>query len=182
MTADNQNFAYCPECGRQTVSYPRARHWVCASCGFDLYNNVASAVGVIVADDAGRVLFIKRAKEPRKGFLALPGGFVDPGESAEEAVVRECKEETGLVVRDVAYLASFPNTYEYKTVGYVTCDLFFTATALDTAHIEKNLRAQDGEVTGFEFRNVTAETIRTIPFAFPSAEKALRVYLARKIG
>ncbi len=44
----------------------------------------------------GRVLLVKREKEPFRGFLALPGGFVEYGESAENCVVREVREETGL--------------------------------------------------------------------------------------
>jgi ADP-ribose pyrophosphatase YjhB (NUDIX family) len=43
-----------------------------------VYNNVAAAVGVIVTDVEGKVLFVKRAKEPKKGLCGLPGGFADP--------------------------------------------------------------------------------------------------------
>jgi ADP-ribose pyrophosphatase YjhB (NUDIX family) len=181
MTNSDQNFAYCPECGKQTVSYPRSRHWVCASCGFDLYNNVAAAVGVIITDEKNQVLFIKRAKDPRKGFLALPGGFVDPGESAEKAAARECKEETGLSVTSLTYLTSFPNTYEYKTVQYVTCDIFFTAQVIDTAHIRSALCAEDGEAADFSFCAVNSrEKIESIPLAFMSAKKALTIFLEQK--
>lgn len=178
MNQDNQNFLYCPECGKQTVTYPNLRHWVCASCGFDLYNNVAAAVGVIIRDGEGRVLFIKRAKEPRKGFLALPGGFVDPGESAEDAAVRECKEETGLDAVDIEYLASFPNTYEYKTVRYTTCDIFFTARLENPECLEAQLRAVDGEAAGFCLCAAASESdIGAIPLAFPSASRALKAAL-----
>lgn len=50
----------------------------------------------VVFDRAGRLLLIKRAKPPFKGFYALPGGFVDVGETVEAAALRELKEETGL--------------------------------------------------------------------------------------
>jgi ADP-ribose pyrophosphatase YjhB (NUDIX family) len=124
------------------------------------------------------VLFIRRAKEPRKGFLALPGGFVDPGESAEQATVRECKEETGLDIKDVKYAANFPNTYEYKTVCYSTCDIFFTARVDDPEKLENALQATDGESAGFCLCPAsTGEEIAAIPLAFPSAAKALRAIL-----
>ena len=81
-----------------------------------MYNNVASAVGVIFHDKDCNVLFEKRAKNPRKGFLALPGGFCDRDETAEQAVLRECLEETGAKPNNIKYLCSFPNDYEYKDI------------------------------------------------------------------
>jgi mutator protein MutT len=54
------------------------------------------AVGAIVFDDAGRLLLIRRANPPSQGLWSLPGGRVEPGESGEQAVVRELREETGL--------------------------------------------------------------------------------------
>ena len=55
-------------------------------------------VGAVIADSSGRLLLIRRANEPGRGLWSLPGGRVEPGESDEQAVVREVAEETGLVV------------------------------------------------------------------------------------
>lgn len=55
-------------------------------------------VGAVVRDDAGRLLLVRRANEPGRGLWSLPGGRVEPGESAEQALVREVREETGLLV------------------------------------------------------------------------------------
>ncbi|HMA45799.1 MAG TPA: NUDIX domain-containing protein [Frankiaceae bacterium] len=55
-------------------------------------------VGALVRDGAGRLLLVRRGNEPGRGLWSLPGGRVEPGESAEQALVREVREETGLLV------------------------------------------------------------------------------------
>jgi ADP-ribose pyrophosphatase YjhB (NUDIX family) len=60
-----------------------------------------AAVGAVVRGADGRLLLILRGKEPAKGCWSLPGGRVEPGETHEEAVVREVAEETGLLARVV---------------------------------------------------------------------------------
>lgn len=57
-----------------------------------------ACVGAVVFDDGGRLLLVKRANPPAQGLWSIPGGRVEPGESAEIAVVREVLEETGLAV------------------------------------------------------------------------------------
>jgi 8-oxo-dGTP diphosphatase len=61
----------------------------------------ALTVDCVVFDPRGRVLLIRRGNEPFKGCYALPGGFVDVGETVEEACRRELREETGLSVGDL---------------------------------------------------------------------------------
>jgi 8-oxo-dGTP diphosphatase len=55
-------------------------------------------VGAVITDRAGRLLLIKRGHEPEAGRWSLPGGRVEPGETDQQAVVREVREETGLSV------------------------------------------------------------------------------------
>src|SRR5271157_4719538 len=62
------------------------------------YRNPALAVDAVWVR-SGRVLLVRRGRPPFRGFLALPGGFVEYRETVEEAVVRELREETGLVGR-----------------------------------------------------------------------------------
>lgn len=97
---------------------------VCRNCSFVYYHNVAAAAGGIL-EYGNKLVLIKRAKEPGKGRLDLPGGFVDPKESAEEALRREIKEELKIEVGKLKYLGSYPNVYKYEGVVYHTCDLFF---------------------------------------------------------
>lgn len=60
---------------------------------------VVLAVGVVISDGAGRVVLVKRAKEPQRGRWTVPGGSVEPGESLRVAAAREALEETNLKVR-----------------------------------------------------------------------------------
>jgi ADP-ribose pyrophosphatase YjhB (NUDIX family) len=59
---------------------------------------VVPCVGALVHDAHRRLLLIQRGHEPHRGLWSLPGGRVEPGESAEQAIVREVREETGLLV------------------------------------------------------------------------------------
>lgn len=171
------DFNFCPNCGGKNIQNVNMRKWKCDDCGFTLYNNVAAAVGLVIQNKNGKVLFEKRAKEPRKGFLALPGGFVDPNETAEEACFRECKEEIGVEPLSVNYIATFPNTYEYKNVLYKTCDIFFEAVLPENAE----LHAQEGEVLGFEEVSIkNEEDLKDVPLAFESARKTLTLWLKDK--
>jgi ADP-ribose pyrophosphatase YjhB (NUDIX family) len=97
----------------------------CAACGFVLFFNAAAAAAAFVQRADGHVLFIRRAREPAAGKLGLPGGFVDFGETAEEAVRREAREEVGLELDALRYLTSVPNHYDYAGVTYHTLDLYF---------------------------------------------------------
>jgi len=62
-------------------------------------DHVVFCVGAIVHDRVGRLLLIRRGREPGRGLWSLPGGRVEPGESEPEAIVREMAEETGLRIR-----------------------------------------------------------------------------------
>ncbi|MGH3202102.1 MAG: NUDIX hydrolase [Streptosporangiaceae bacterium] len=56
-------------------------------------------MGAVIKDDRGRLLLIKRGHEPGAGLWSIPGGRIEPGETDAEALVREMREETGLVVQ-----------------------------------------------------------------------------------
>jgi ADP-ribose pyrophosphatase YjhB (NUDIX family) len=55
-------------------------------------------VGAVITDESGRMLLILRGHEPGKGLWSVPGGRIEPGETDEQAVIREVREETGLEV------------------------------------------------------------------------------------
>jgi 8-oxo-dGTP diphosphatase len=69
--------------------------------------NPSLAVDCVVFDPAGRLLLIRRGNPPFQGQYALPGGYVDYGESTEHAAARELAEETGLVATRVALVGVY---------------------------------------------------------------------------
>lgn len=183
----SHEFNFCPICGKRDVHYVDDKKWKCSDCGFTLYNNVASAVGLILSDSDGNVLFEARAKEPRKGFLALPGGFTNPDERAEDAAVRECREETGIEISasSLRFVATFPNVYVYKNIIYKTCDMFFCADLPSgIASISKLIaqaKSDASEVTALTGARVTNEReLMELPLAFESARRVLSKWLGRR--
>ncbi|MFM7805475.1 MAG: NUDIX hydrolase [Verrucomicrobiota bacterium] len=145
----------------------------CTACGFRLYFNPAVAVAVFVQDAAGRVLLIRRAKEPGAGKLAPPGGFIDVGERAEDAVHREVHEEVGLRLTDLRFLASQPNEYLFGGVLYPVLDLFFTARLADPAAASGEVDAGEVEAVGWHAPSDVAPG----DLAFPSMRAAWQDWL-----
>jgi predicted amidohydrolase YtcJ len=102
------SFRFCPRCGGGPSVPGPAPVFTCRACGFHYHFNPALAAGVIVEDSEGRLLLIRRAKEPGRGLLGVPGGFVDVGETAEASARRETLEETGAPTRSIPRLWPFP--------------------------------------------------------------------------
>lgn len=128
---------FCPKCGKQTLIWDGEKKWSCSNCDYVLFHNVAGAVAVLIKFE-NEILFTRRNQEPKKDKLDLPGGFVDPRESAEETCVRELFEEMKLKVdsSQLKYLASLPNVYEYKNILYNTIDLFYEYEITDKVPIQ----------------------------------------------
>lgn len=157
----------CPRCAAPRTG--AGSPFRCPACGLGLFANPAVGVGAFIADAAGRVLFAVRAKDPGRGLLGLPGGFVDAGESAEDALRREAREEIGGRLRAIRYLASAPNLYRFDGVEYDVLDLFFAAE-LEAG----DLRADADEVAGLRW--LEPHRVREEDIAFPSVRAAWRAY------
>ena len=107
----------------------------CADCGFTYYANAACATAAIILNEREELLAVRRALPPAAGTLDLPGGFVNPGETAEAGIQREVREETGGECLKVDYLFSLPNMYEFSNFIVHTTDLFFRCTLRDVARL-----------------------------------------------
>ena len=130
-----EKFEYCPVCGSKHFAQDSQKSMKCGNCGFEYFMNPAAAVVAIITDTEGRLLVERRKLEPAKGTLDLPGGFADTGETVEEAVAREVKEETGLTVTALRYLFSLPNVYRYSGLDIPTLDMFFACEVEDTSQL-----------------------------------------------
>ena len=118
-------FRFCPRCGSERFVENNEKSKRCEECGFVYYFNPCAATVAVIRNARGEVLCARRAKEPDKGTLDLPGGFSDCYETSEEGVVREVMEETGLRVTRTQFLFSIPNQYPYSGLTVHTIDMFY---------------------------------------------------------
>jgi ADP-ribose pyrophosphatase YjhB (NUDIX family) len=171
-------FVFCPVCGAAagcgfTVVNEKAKR--CRVCGFVYYFNPSAAVACFVRNVYGDLLLVRRAKEPASGTLDLPGGFVDMHETAEEAVMREVKEETSLCVDGCRYLFSLPNIYPYMGFDVHTLDLFFECD------VEGFGRAKAGDDAG-SIAVMSPADLDPHDFGLSSIRKAIDIYKRRSPG
>ena len=150
-------FRYCPKCGSSDFEIHNALSRHCANCGFTFYQNPRASTAAFILNGKGELLVARRAKEPARGTLDLPGGFVDNNENAEQGMVREIQEETGLKVEpgEVKYLFSIPNIYRYSGMDIHTLDLFFFCRVPEDSEVKA---ADDAaELTWLPLRDVYVE-------------------------
>lgn len=135
MTPENPlyRFHYCPLCGGGQFEESGENVRRCADCGFAYYANPRGATVALIVNARGELLVGRRTNEPARGTLDLVGGFVDLGETAEEALCREIFEESGLRVdaSQLRYLFSRPNIYPFSGINVHTLDLFFEIRLAD---------------------------------------------------
>lgn len=103
---------YCGKCGQRTIEHDADRAMVCESCEISSYPRLSPSIIVLV--HRGREVLLARNHRFPDGMYSTLAGFVEPGESIEETLVREVEEEVGLVVKNLQYLGSqpwpFPNS------------------------------------------------------------------------
>jgi NAD+ diphosphatase len=102
----HRRHGHCSVCGHLTE--PNRGGWsrCCPACGAEHYPR-SDPVVIMLAEHDGRLLLGRQPHYPERRYSAL-AGFVEPGESIEDAVARELKEEAGIDIRDVRYLCSQP--------------------------------------------------------------------------
>ncbi|WP_321372996.1 NUDIX domain-containing protein [uncultured Draconibacterium sp.] len=163
---------YCPKCGSSEFKTSGERSLKCGTCGFHFFINSAAAVAALVTDESGKLMLVTRGVEPNYGKLDLPGGFIDPMETAEVAVKRELKEELGLEVKSLKYLGSAPNEYVFSEYTVFTLDMAFLVTAKSV----DNLKPMD-DILDYKFYSEEELDYDDIPA--PSIKNFVKDYFER---
>ena len=163
-------FRYCPLCGSERFVENNFKSKRCEQCGFVYYFNSSAATAIFVTNKSEELLVVRRAKYPAKGTLDLPGGFTDMYETAEEAIIRELKEETGLLIYYPEYLFSLPNIYRYSGFDVHTVDLFFQCSIDSFSGLQAG---DDAESLYF----LKKDKIKPEEFGLNSIRRAVEIWL-----
>jgi len=100
----DKNHHYCGHCGNTTKKLPHLFERMCEACGLIFYPRISPSV--IVRIKKGDHILMARGNQFKPGIYGLIAGFVEPGETLEEALHREVKEEVGVSIKNVAYFGS----------------------------------------------------------------------------
>jgi len=140
-------YNYCNKCSGKLIK-KTSNLYLCQKCGLHLYINPVQTTTIILENEKGEILLVKRKSDPKKGFLDLPGGFTNLNESSEQSLVREIKEELGIVLKKYSYFGSCPDRYLYKGANYHTTNLFYVAK-INNNDLRK--MSPHDDIDGFEF-------------------------------
>ena len=166
MTALNpalEEAKFCPRCGETaTVDYPRSIN--CPHCGYGAYYNPKPVAAAIPVTTKNEIILLRRGFDPGKDLWTFPGGFVDLGESVEQAAQREAQEELEIAIELTELIGVYSRPQDRIVL------IVFAATTTDTPR------------TTPEATHVTAFKPDAIPWqelAFWSTTNALKDFLAR---
>lgn len=170
---------FCARCGAPTVVAKGGWQRHCDACGADHFPRTDPVTIMLVEHpDGERLLLGRQPRFPARIFSAL-AGFVEPGETIEEAVAREVKEEAGITVRDVRYIASQPWPFPSQlmigcTSTAVDDEIIIDETELEEARWFSRAELEDARAAG----NAGTETL-IFPRSFAIAHHLVMGWLDR---
>jgi NAD+ diphosphatase len=156
---------FCGRCGVRTKTHPTERAKECPQCGFLHFPRLAPAIIVLV--ERGHEMLLARARRFPTLMYSTLAGFVEPGEALEEAVVREVKEETGIIVKDIRYFGSQPWPFPHSLM------IGFTATYESGA-----ITLEDEE--NIDARWFSADNLPPLPGKISIARKLIDWFLQKQ--
>ena len=131
----DRTHSYCGVCGTATFTRSHERCKECSGCGHLFYPKMAPAVMALVKR-GDKILLARSPHFPSKMYSVV-AGFVDPGETLEQCVLREVREEVGIEVRNIQYFASQPWPFSYSLMIAFTCDWKEGEIVMDPSEIEE---------------------------------------------
>jgi ADP-ribose pyrophosphatase YjhB (NUDIX family) len=157
-----EDVRFCPRCAADAlVSFPRELR--CEGCGYHALWSPEPVAAAIPRDDEGRIWLLRRASQEGAGLWTFPGGYVELGESVEDAARRETREELEMEIE----LGSLVGVYSRAEERIVL--VVFHAHALGAGHVT----AEASEVRAF-----APDELPWDELAFWSTQRALRDALA----
>lgn len=130
----DKNHQFCSRCGSGTVHQAKAFDRQCAACGLHFYPRISPSIIVLIKRD--NRLLMARGPHFQPGVYSLIAGFVDTGETVEEAVHREVKEEVGLTIKNLSYFGSQPWPFPDSLMLAFTADYAAGEIVMDPIEIE----------------------------------------------
>lgn len=150
---------FCSQCGaRLVIKIPAGEdreRFVCEACGTIHYLNPKVIAGCLPLWQ-GKILLCRRAIEPRYGLWTLPAGFMELGETLEEAAIRETWEEAGAKVRQLALYTVFSLPHVDQIHLFFRAELVSTSFSPGPESLEVNLFAE----TEIPWRELAFSTVR----------------------
>ena len=156
---------FCGRCGVPLRTQTDERAKACPQCGLLHFPRLAPAIIVLV--ERGNQLLLARSRHFMPGMYSVLAGFVEPGESLEEAVVREVKEEVGIEIKDIKYFGSQPWPFPHSLM------IGFTA-----AYAGGEISLDDKEIEDAGW--YTLEKLPRIPGKISIARKLIDGFLAKQ--
>ena len=135
---------FCARCGAETVPFRAGWGRKCPACGSEHFPRVDPVV-IMIAEHEGRALLGRQPAFPPGRYSAL-AGFLEPGESIEEAVARELFEEAGVRVRNVRYIASQPWPFPSSLMIACVAEAVDDRLTIDTTELEDAIWVSRDEV------------------------------------
>jgi ADP-ribose pyrophosphatase YjhB (NUDIX family) len=160
-----ETIKFCHFCSSPLEKRPiegRIRRY-CPRCRIPIYENPVPAACTVVIDHRGCLLLVKRRVPPKQGMWCLPGGFIECGETPEQAAVRELKEETGLDGRI------------HRLIGVTTSPGSLYAAILVIAYLVTRFSGR--VIAGDDAEDAAFFTREALPdIAFESHQSFIRIY------
>ena len=111
-------FKYCPKCGSIHFEINNEKSKRCADCGFVYYFNPSAATVALIMNEQNELLVCRRAKDPAKGTLDLPGGFIDMAETGEEVLKKVKNDSKSFFLRRYNHVKALQQRMFYTDQNY----------------------------------------------------------------